>query len=117
MTQKNDLQYCIFCEIIAGREPADVWYQDDEFIVFRNQLRWLPVQLLLVPKKHMTQSELWSDIGRAAELADSLGKEFAPNGYRLLSNFGQDGMQSQPHAHIHVLGGTQLGMYVGANSW
>ncbi len=89
-----------------------MWYQDDEFIVFRNQLRWLPVQLLLVPKKHMTQSELWSDIGRAAELADSLGKEFAPNGYRLLSNFGQDALQSVPHAHIHVLGGTKMGMYV-----
>ena len=104
--------YCVFCEIIAGREPADVWHQDDEYLVFRNRLRWLPVMLLIVPKQHLTQDELWSDMGRAAKLAVQLGNEHASNGFRLLSNFGRDALQTVPHGHLHLLGGTELGLYV-----
>ena len=89
MTSEARTPYCIFCEIIAGREPADIWHQDDEYIVFRNQLRWLPIMLLIVPKKHMTQDALWSDIGRAGKLAVALGNEHASRGFRLLSNFGR----------------------------
>ena len=67
--------------------------------------------LLAVPKKHMTQGELWSkeEMGKVAEIAARIGKEQCPNGFRLLSNFGQDGMQSQPHGHIHIIGGIHLG--------
>ncbi|MBI2912670.1 MAG: histidine triad nucleotide-binding protein, partial [Chloroflexi bacterium] len=35
--------YCTFCEIVAGREPAEILYEDDEVMVFRNRLRWVPV--------------------------------------------------------------------------
>ena len=52
--------YCVFCEIIAGREPADVRYEDEHVIVFKNRLNWVPVMLLAVPKEHMTQGELWT---------------------------------------------------------
>ena len=112
MTSTPRPPYCIFCEIIAGREPADVWHQDEEYIVFRNQLQWLPVMLLVVPKRHMTQDELWSDFGRAAKLATELGAKFAPKGFRLLSNFGHDALQTVQHGHLHLLGGRQLGLYV-----
>jgi histidine triad (HIT) family protein len=108
----NRTPYCVFCEIIAGREPADIWHQDDEYIVFRNRLRWLPIMLLLVPKKHLTQDELWSDMGRAAKLAVEMGNEHASNGFRLLSNFGNDALQTVHHGHLHLLGGTELGLYV-----
>ena len=102
MTSGARTPYCVFCEIIAGREPADIWHQDDEFIVFRNRLRWLP----------MSQDELWSDMGRAAKLAVALGNEHASGGFRLLSNFGQHALQTVQHAHLHLLGGTELGLYV-----
>ena len=106
---------CIFCEIIAGREPAEVWHEDEHLIVFVNHLRWLPIQLLIVPKEHKTQERFWKeDMERASALAVELGKEHAPGGFRVLSNFGEDGMQSQPHGHLHLLGGRQLGMYVEA---
>jgi histidine triad (HIT) family protein len=108
---END-EYCIFCEIISRREPSDIWYEDDEYIVFKNQLKWLPVMLLLVPKKHMSQQEFWGDFGRAAKLGTELGEKFAPNGFRLLSNFGADALQTVMHAHLHILGGTTLGIYV-----
>jgi diadenosine tetraphosphate (Ap4A) HIT family hydrolase len=40
-----------------------------------------------------------------------MGKQHCPSGFRILSNFGHDAMQSQPHGHVHVLGGTFLGEY------
>ena len=103
--------YCVFCEIIAHREEAEILYEDDEVLVFRNRLRWVPVMLLSVPKRHMTQAELWLDLGRVGEIAVRMGKEHCPSCFRLLSNFGYEAMQSQEHAHIHVLGGTFLGEY------
>lgn len=103
--------YCTFCEIAAGREPADILYQDDDVVVFRNRLRWVPVMLLVIPRRHMAQAELWADMGRVGEVAVRMGGQHCPNGFRLLSNIGWDAMQSQSHAHIHVLGGTHLGEY------
>lgn len=105
--------YCIFCEISAGREPANIRYEDDEIIAFDNRLDWLPVMFLVLSKKHMTQQELWSStlMTRIGKLAVDLGQQYCPGGFRLLSNFGYDAMQSQTHGHIHVLGGTHLGLY------
>ncbi len=104
---------CVFCEIIARREPADIRYEDERVVVFRNRLNWVPVMLLAVPKEHMTQGELWTSgaIADVARVAAEVGDEHSPAGFRLLSNFGLQAMQSQVHAHIHVLGGTFLGEY------
>jgi histidine triad (HIT) family protein len=103
---------CTFCEIIAGREPAEVLHEDEELIVFRNQLRWVPVMLLIVPKRHLSQAEMWRDLGRVGALGLEVGQQHCPQGFRLLSNFGREAMQSQAHGHLHVIGGTQLGRYV-----
>jgi histidine triad (HIT) family protein len=104
-------RYCVFCEIIARREPAEVLFEDDEVMVFRNRLRWVPVMLLSVPKEHLSQSDLWADLGKVGRMAVEMGKKHCPGGFRLLSNFGHDAMQSQDHAHVHVIGGTFLGEY------
>jgi histidine triad (HIT) family protein len=104
-------RYCIFCEIVAGREPADVLYRDDDVIVFRNVLRWVPVMLLAVPTRHLRQHELWRDMAKVAAVAVEMGERHCPSGFRLLSNFGFDALQSQEHAHVHVIGGTYLGHY------
>jgi histidine triad (HIT) family protein len=104
-------RYCVFCEIVAGREHADVLYEDDEVMVFRNRLRWVPTMLLAVPKRHLTQDELWENVGHVGDIAWRVGAVQCPDGFRLLSNFGRDAMQSQEHAHIHVIGGTRLDQY------
>ncbi|MGH2628711.1 MAG: histidine triad nucleotide-binding protein, partial [Anaerolineales bacterium] len=44
--------YCVFCNIVAGNEPANVLYQDDEIIVIQNILRWAPIMLLAMTKEH-----------------------------------------------------------------
>lgn len=73
------------------------------------------MQLLIVPTEHLTQEELWTSgelLGRMGRLAVSLGAESCPDGYRIVSNFGEDGLQTQFHGHIHVVGGAPLGLYV-----
>ena len=106
--------YCVFCNIVAGREPADVIYQDEKYIVIRNVLRWVPVMLLAMTKEHTTQAELWANhIGEVGRIAADIGQRECPGGFRLLTNFGYDAMQSQEHGHLHILGGTFLGHYVG----
>jgi diadenosine tetraphosphate (Ap4A) HIT family hydrolase len=67
--------------------------------------------LLSVPTTHVTQAELWNDLGRVGEMAVEMGEKHCPGGFRLLSNFGRDAMQSQDHAHVHIIGGTFLGEY------
>ncbi len=103
---------CVFCDIIARTEPASIRYEDGDIIVIDNRLRWAPVMLLVMPKRHMRQEELWQDMGRLGAVAVHIGQELCPNGFRLLSNFGADAMQSQFHAHIHLIGGTYLGEYI-----
>ena len=105
---------CEFCRIVANEAPARVVYQDDDVMVIHNRLQWVPVMLLVIPKKHMSQEDLWQSpiTARLAEVAVQMGREHCPGGFRLLSNFGHQAMQSQLHAHLHVLGGTQMGRYV-----
>jgi len=105
-------RYCVFCEIVARRSPAEILYESDSVIAIRNVLRWVPIMFLVMPKEHRLQSDLWEDLGEVGVVARELGKEHCPRGFRLLSNFGYDAMQSQEHAHVHVLGGTFLGEYV-----
>lgn len=103
----------MFCEIVARRSPANVRYEDEDIIVIDNKLNWLPVMLLAMPKAHMTQEELWSNcaMGKLGPVAVAMGEQISPRGYRFLSNFGPDAMQSQEHGHLHILGGMYLGPY------
>jgi len=110
-----NIEGCTFCDITAGRIHSQMPYEDDEFVVFRNKLKWAPVMLLVVPRSHMTQTELWGSgqtMAHIARLARQIGDNYSPNGYRILSNFGPDGLQTQEHAHLHVIGGAHLGHYI-----
>jgi len=104
---------CVFCDIVAGRSPARVRYLDEDLIVIVNKLNWVPVMLLVMPKKHMGQIEMWGSglMPRMGSVAAEMGCIYSVNGFRILSNFGRDGMQSQSHGHLHVIGGTHLGPY------
>ena len=106
---------CIFCEIISGKSPANFYHKNEKFVVFENNLHWYKLQLLLVPVRHMTQNEMWSSGDLIKDLclfANEVGQRECPEGYRIFSNFGDHGMQSQPHGHLQILGGTHLGLYV-----
>ncbi len=100
-------QYCVFCDIVSGVEPATVRYEDDEVIVFDNVLGWSRLMLLAVPKEHKSQTEVWEHLGTLGRVAVEQGRKHAPEGFRILSNFGGFGMQSQSHGHLHIVDGTE----------
>ena len=82
--------------------------------VFRNILTLVPIMLLVAPNNHLSQTEFWTSklFQKASNLAVEIGASESPEGFRILSNFGDDALQTQVHAHLHVLGGTALGLYV-----
>lgn len=104
---------CVFCEIVSGNSPAKVRYLDEEVICIVNRLTWVPLMLLVMPKKHMGQIEMWSSslMPRLGDVAVEMGCSYSPGGFRILSNFGRDGLQSQSHGHLHVIGGVRLDQY------
>ena len=106
---------CIFCQIISGKIPADIVYQDDEFLAFRDIHPQAPKHVLIVPKAHIgSLKDLTKDqeglighlILRANEIAEKEG--IASSGYRLTVNCGADGGQIVPHLHFHLFGGHRL---------
>ncbi|MBI2328074.1 MAG: histidine triad nucleotide-binding protein [Chloroflexi bacterium] len=111
---------CIFCQIVAGKIPADILYQDEEVIAFRDINPLAPVHLLVIPRKHIPSpvqlSEAESSLmGKMVNTANQLAKkeDIAESGYRLVINCGQQGGQGVPHLHMHLLGGRQLSATLG----
>jgi len=105
-------QGCIFCRIVAGTLPADIVYQDDEVLAFRDINPVAPQHILIIPKQHIaTSNEFTSDnqalTGKlmltASRLAQELG--FAESGYRLAMNCNRDAGQTVFHVHLHLLAG------------
>lgn len=103
---------CIFCKIIAGEIPADIVYQNDDVLVFRDIAPKAPIHLLAIPKKHIaSNNEVEEDdallMGKlflaAKEVAASEG--FAEDGYRTLMNCGANAGQEVFHVHLHILAG------------
>ncbi|MDI9497380.1 MAG: HIT domain-containing protein [Bacillota bacterium] len=109
-------QNCIFCRIAAGEAPADIVYESEEIIAFRDLNPVAPTHVLLVPRKHVTSLHELADAPGRAALAEALlvaaravaESEGLANGYRLISNIGPDGGQTVGHVHIHLIGGKPL---------
>lgn len=105
----------LFEKIIAREIPANIIFEDDSVIAFRDIKPAAPVHALIVPKKpipriadaeEMDQAVLGHLILKAAEVADKLG--LTKSGYRLVINNGPDAGESVPHLHLHILGGRSL---------
>jgi histidine triad (HIT) family protein len=107
---------CVFCEIVAGRIPAKVAYQDDEVVAFHDINPQAPVHVLVIPREHVTslldlEEALDGLVGRLVRRARDLARELglAERGFRLVFNSGDDAGYSVYHIHLHLLGGRQLG--------
>jgi histidine triad (HIT) family protein len=106
---------CIFCKIAARQLPADIVFEDDEFLAFNDISPQAPVHLLIIPKRHIaTVNELTDGdtvlMGRLAVRARAIAADrgVAETGYRLILNCNADGGQTVFHVHMHLLGGRQL---------
>ncbi len=111
---------CIFCKIVTKQIPAQIEYEDNDILAFRDINPVAPVHVLVIPKKHVASvNELTEHnnlmIGRMfnviKELAVKLG--VAESGYRVVTNIGADGGQVVPHLHFHLIGGKALGVKIG----
>jgi len=107
---------CIFCKIAAGEIPAQKVFEDAGVIAFRDLSPKAPVHVLIVPKKHIQSvahftaqdkelaAHIFVDV--VPKLAAELG--IAESGFRLVVNTGDDGGQTVPHLHVHLLGGRKM---------
>lgn len=106
---------CIFCKIVSGDIPSAKIYEDEQVIAFRDINPQAPAHILVVPKRHISGVNDLAAADEAlvghvysvvAKLVQELG--IAESGYRVVVNSGENGQQSVPHLHFHVLGGRLL---------
>jgi len=103
---------CVFCEIVAGRNPTTVEYEDDEILAFPDIYPKAPVHLLVIPKRHVESVMALSPedaplVGRMVLAAKRIGETrgLAERGYRLAIHCGPEGGQIVYHLHLHFLAG------------
>jgi len=105
---------CLFCQIASGAIPSNKVYEDERILAFRDINPQAPVHVLVIPKTHIASvdevnsenSDIVAHIFQAIpEIARKAG---AVNGYRVISNCGEDACQSVKHLHFHILGGAPL---------
>lgn len=107
---------CIFCKIINGEIPSDTVFETDNVKVFKDINPVAPVHLVIVPKRHIesinnldkTNSEIVGDCMLAAKKAAQISN-ISENGYRVISNCGDDAGQTVKHLHFHLVGGVVMG--------
>ncbi len=104
---------CVFCKIVNKELPADVVYEDEQILAFRDIKPLAPVHVLVIPKRHIEslQATQPSDdqlLGALLGVARQVAKEHNLTGYRVATNIGKDGGQVVNHLHLHVIGGKPL---------
>lgn len=107
---------CIFCKIINKEIPAEIVYENDDVIAFKDIQPQAPVHVLIIPKKHISSilevDESNVDIfGKLQLAASTIARKLgvAQDGFRLVNNCGEFGGQTVDHIHYHLLGGKPLG--------
>ena len=105
---------CLFCKIAAGEIPSAKVYEDDVCLAFRDIAPQAPVHILIVPKAHIPSadavtSETSQTVAHIFEVIPEVAKAAGlSNGYRIITNVGENGCQSVKHLHFHLLGGKKL---------
>lgn len=107
---------CIFCKIIAGEIPNKTILENENFLAFEDINPQAAIHALIIPKVHVESfNEITPNImaemtSFIQEVALTLGVK--SDGYRLITNIGQNGGQEVAHIHFHLLAGEQLGAII-----
>jgi histidine triad (HIT) family protein len=106
---------CIFCQIAAGKVPADIYFQDEGVLAFRDIHPVAPTHLLIIPRRHIATANEFSEadsalIGRLPVTAAQIARELRveQSGYRLVMNCNRDAGQTVFHVHLHLLAGRRF---------
>ena len=109
------MQDCIFCKIVKKEIPADIVYENDDVLVFKDIKPASPIHLLLIPKKHIPtffdlQPEDSKIIGEVQRAAATVARDMGltEQGFRLVSNCMEDAGQLVFHMHYHMMAGRPL---------
>ena len=102
------MEECIFCNIVNKQADADIIYEDEHFVAFRDIHPKASFHILIVPKKHIqsidhvdiSEKELMGDMILTAQ---KIAKEKQLTGYKLQINVGREGGQIVDHIHLHLL--------------
>ena len=113
----------IFKKIIDKEIPANIVYEDNDFVAFRDINPQAKVHILVIPKKEIANLNEVSDedalmLGKIQILISKIAKDegIADDGYRVILNVNKDGGQEVFHIHYHILGGEKIGV-LNSNKW
>lgn len=104
---------CLFCRVAAGEIPAEILFEDETVVAFRDISPKAPTHVLVIPRRHLASVADLTDadgdllaslFGVMRRVADDAGLK----GYRMLSNVGPESGQSVFHLHFHLLGGRPM---------
>lgn len=104
----------VFRKIIDGDLPAEIVYQDEHCLAFRDVHPVAPLHILVIPRKEIrsiaeASAEDQSLLGHLLLVVQRVAREQGlENGYRVVTNIGAEGGQSVPHLHLHLLAGRPL---------
>lgn len=106
---------CIFCKIINNEIPSTKVYEDDTIIAFNDINPIAPIHILVVPKVHIESLMELEDkelLNHIIEVIKSIAKEqkIDKDGFRVVTNIGENAGQEVKHLHFHVIGGKKLGV-------
>ncbi len=106
---------CLFCRIASGEIPAERVAETSRVIAIRDIQPQAPTHVLLIPREHVASSAADLNADHAALLGDLFAlaarlaaREGLTRGWRLVTNVGEEGGQSVPHLHVHLLGGRPM---------
>ena len=109
------MEDCLFCKIIAGEIPSKKVYDDEFVYAFYDISPQAPHHVVVVPKVHIpSANEVTAEnsayVARIFEAIPKIAKElgFVENGYRVVNNCGEDGLQTVKHLHFHLMGGRKF---------
>ncbi len=113
MSQPQTNPDCLFCKIVAKNLPADIVYEDDWILAFRDIYPKAETHVLCVPKKHFgtimgitpAESEIFS---RLMQGVQKVAETLVLDGFKIVINNGESAGQIVPHVHIHVLSGRKI---------
>ena len=106
---------CIFCKILNGDIPSKKVYEDEFVYAFHDINPMAPVHIIVIPKLHIESANMvdqtnCTHIAKVFEAIPKVAKEVGvvEDGYRVITNIGENGGQTVKHIHFHILGGTKL---------
>lgn len=100
---------CVFCGIVAGKEPSNIVYEDEEYIAFLDAFPFSRGHTLVCPKKHgatiwdMEEAEIAGLFRVASRVSKAVVKAVGADGFRFVQNNGEAANQVVAHVHVHII--------------